>query len=152
MVSLSPQGICNGRGKCVCGLCECPNSGIELTSTCEPNFQVRVCVCVCVKLINCAGVQVFKACRLCALCDFRPSWVHVRQQEAVSSARPGRPERRKTRKTVTRAPSRSSWSMNLKNVRTSSELSHFYVNKVTGKCNKTILMVLLVCFSSRQGA
>lgn len=46
LVDLSSQGVCNGRGKCVCGLCECPESGIEMTSTCEPNFQVCVCVCV----------------------------------------------------------------------------------------------------------
>uniref|UniRef100_A0A3B5QEX9 Integrin beta n=1 Tax=Xiphophorus maculatus TaxID=8083 RepID=A0A3B5QEX9_XIPMA len=31
--------ICGGRGKCVCGSCQCPNSGIPLTATCEPNFE-----------------------------------------------------------------------------------------------------------------
>lgn len=59
------------------------------------------------------------------LCDSRLSWGHVRPPEAVSSARPGRPERRKTRKTVTPAPSRLSWLTSLKSVRTKIELGHF---------------------------
>ncbi|XP_028422979.1 integrin beta-4 [Perca flavescens] len=41
-------GICNGQGKCVCGRCECTkslNSAIEMTSSCEPNFQTQLSVC-----------------------------------------------------------------------------------------------------------
>ncbi|MEQ2175346.1 hypothetical protein GOODEAATRI_017123 [Goodea atripinnis] len=34
------QNICGGRGKCVCGSCKCPDSEIEMSSACEPNFQV----------------------------------------------------------------------------------------------------------------
>uniref|UniRef100_A0A671XAZ9 Integrin beta n=1 Tax=Sparus aurata TaxID=8175 RepID=A0A671XAZ9_SPAAU len=36
----SKGGVCNGRGACVCGRCICQSSGLELTSTCEPNFLV----------------------------------------------------------------------------------------------------------------
>lgn len=70
--------------------------------------------------------------------------MHARLQEVVSSARPGRPERRKTRKIVTRAPSQLSWLMNLKNVRTESKYSHFQATfeqkKLPGKNSRTILM------------
>ncbi|GAA6083504.1 integrin beta-4 isoform X1, partial [Tachysurus ichikawai] len=33
-------GLCNGHGVCKCGRCECEYSGLELGTTCEPNFQV----------------------------------------------------------------------------------------------------------------
>ncbi|XP_019939014.2 integrin beta-4 isoform X1 [Paralichthys olivaceus] len=41
----SKGGVCNGRGKCVCGLCECGKTAMEMTSTCEPNFQSQLGVC-----------------------------------------------------------------------------------------------------------
>lgn len=90
----------------------------------RPVSQISRCVyvCVCEVVLQTVGVsRSFLTCHS----GYRLSWVHVRQQEVASSARPGRLERRKTKKTVTRVPSRSSWWMNLKNVRTGYELNHF---------------------------
>ncbi|XP_053092108.1 integrin beta-4 isoform X2 [Pangasianodon hypophthalmus] len=38
-------GLCNGHGVCKCGRCECEYSGLELGSTCEPNFQAQLGMC-----------------------------------------------------------------------------------------------------------
>ncbi|KAG7236434.1 hypothetical protein INR49_000909 [Caranx melampygus] len=35
--------LCNGA--CVCGQCQCQESEIDMTSTCEPNFQAQLGVC-----------------------------------------------------------------------------------------------------------
>ncbi|XP_070707690.1 integrin beta-4 [Pempheris klunzingeri] len=50
----SNGGVCNGQSSCVCGRCECPTSSIEVTSTCEPNFESQLGVC-----------EGTKACVLC---------------------------------------------------------------------------------------
>ncbi|KAF3704704.1 Integrin beta-4 Precursor [Channa argus] len=54
----SRGGICNGRGKCVCGHCECLSAGIEMTSTCEPNFQAQLGVCEATR--SCVQCQAWK--------------------------------------------------------------------------------------------
>ncbi|KAM7382127.1 hypothetical protein PAMA_012816 [Pampus argenteus] len=54
----SKGGVCNGRGKCVCGRCECSNSGIEMTSACEPNFQAQLGVCEATR--SCVQCQAWK--------------------------------------------------------------------------------------------
>lgn len=41
----SKGGICNDRGKCKCGRCECEHSGLQLSPTCEANFQQQVGMC-----------------------------------------------------------------------------------------------------------
>ncbi|XP_062234922.1 integrin beta-4 isoform X2 [Platichthys flesus] len=38
-------GVCNGLGECKCGLCKCKETAVEMTSTCEPNFQAQLGVC-----------------------------------------------------------------------------------------------------------
>ncbi|XP_053536504.1 integrin beta-4 isoform X1 [Ictalurus punctatus] len=38
-------GLCNGHGMCKCGRCECEYSGLELGTTCEPNFQAQLGMC-----------------------------------------------------------------------------------------------------------
>ncbi|XP_061611666.1 integrin beta-4 isoform X2 [Phyllopteryx taeniolatus] len=70
----SNGGVCNGRGKCVCGLCECPSSGIETSSTCEPNFQAQLGVCEATR--SCAQCQAWKTGEKkdkeeCDKCPFR---------------------------------------------------------------------------------
>ncbi|XP_051926407.1 integrin beta-4 isoform X2 [Hippocampus zosterae] len=70
----SRGGVCNGRGKCVCGLCECPTTGLEMTSTCEPNFQAQLGVCEATR--SCAQCQAWKTGekkdkKECDKCPFR---------------------------------------------------------------------------------
>nr|XP_049615693.1 integrin beta-4 isoform X3 [Syngnathus scovelli] len=70
----SNGGVCNGRGKCVCGLCECQSSGLEMTSTCEPNFQAQLGVCEATR--TCAQCQAWKTGerkdkKECDKCPFR---------------------------------------------------------------------------------
>ncbi|XP_069012277.1 integrin beta-4 isoform X1 [Embiotoca jacksoni] len=54
----SKGGFCNGLGKCVCGRCECPNSGIEMTPTCEPNFERQLGACEATR--TCVQCQAWK--------------------------------------------------------------------------------------------
>uniref|UniRef100_A0A674NUV0 Integrin beta n=1 Tax=Takifugu rubripes TaxID=31033 RepID=A0A674NUV0_TAKRU len=54
----SKGGVCNDRGKCLCGRCACPSSGIEMTSTCEPNFQAQLGACEATR--SCVQCQAWK--------------------------------------------------------------------------------------------
>ncbi|KAM9717001.1 integrin beta-4 isoform 2-T2 [Menidia menidia] len=59
--------VCNGLGKCVCGRCQCQQSDIELTATCEPNFQYQFSVCEVTRA--CAQCQAWKTGEKKDACD-----------------------------------------------------------------------------------
>uniref|UniRef100_A0A671XFI0 Integrin beta n=1 Tax=Sparus aurata TaxID=8175 RepID=A0A671XFI0_SPAAU len=70
----SKGGVCNGRGACVCGRCICQSSGLELTSTCEPNFLAQLQVCEATR--SCVQCQTWKTGEKkedekCKLCPFQ---------------------------------------------------------------------------------
>ncbi|XP_061823187.1 integrin beta-4 isoform X2 [Nerophis lumbriciformis] len=70
----SKGGVCNGRGKCLCGSCQCITSGLEMTSTCEPNFQAQLGVCEATR--SCVQCQAWKTGEKkdkeeCDKCPFR---------------------------------------------------------------------------------
>ncbi|GAA6226006.1 integrin beta-4 [Lates japonicus] len=83
----SKGGVCNNRGKCVCGRCECLHSNIELTSTCEPNFQAQLGVCEGTR--HCAQCKAWKTGKLkaeedCAKCSFEVEMVdELEEREKV---------------------------------------------------------------------
>uniref|UniRef100_A0A3Q2YF04 Integrin beta n=1 Tax=Hippocampus comes TaxID=109280 RepID=A0A3Q2YF04_HIPCM len=83
----SKGGVCNGRGKCVCGLCECPTTGLEMTSTCEPNFQ-QAQLGVCEATRSCAQCQAWKTGekkdkKECDKCPFRIIMVDELKEDKV---------------------------------------------------------------------
>ncbi|XP_035001498.1 integrin beta-4 isoform X1 [Hippoglossus stenolepis] len=68
-------GICNGVAKCVCGRCQCNNTGVEMTSTCEPNFQAQLGVCEGTR--DCVQCQAWKTGKKedCKNCPFKITMV-----------------------------------------------------------------------------
>lgn len=88
------------------------------------HFCLRGCISVSILSSNTISSPVFATTAVlsdpcvCACVLSRPSWVCVKLRGVVSSVRPGRQERGKRRRSVISAPSKLSWWMNSKNVRT----------------------------------
>ncbi|XP_030610581.1 integrin beta-4 isoform X2 [Archocentrus centrarchus] len=82
--------ICGGRGKCVCGWCECQDSGIEMTSSCEPNFQAHFGACEATR--SCVQCQAWKTGEKkekerCDECPFTVIMVdELKKEEEVSES------------------------------------------------------------------
>lgn len=128
-----PQGICNGRGTCMCGRCECLGSKLQLSDTCEviaqvseiPVYFCRMCVHVCVRVFVSACVCLCLTCHnvfYLLLCvnlhvpiSLRHNWECVKARAAVPSVRPGKQETRRGR-SVRAAPSTSPWWMSCRRV------------------------------------
>ncbi|KAK3566208.1 hypothetical protein QTP86_029190 [Hemibagrus guttatus] len=66
-------GLCNGHGVCKCGRCECEYSGLELGTTCEPNFQAQLGMCESRR--SCVQCQAWKTGEMkgdkCKGCPFK---------------------------------------------------------------------------------
>ncbi|XP_059180647.1 integrin beta-4 [Centropristis striata] len=79
--------VCNGQGKCVCGRCECFNSDIQMTATCEPNFQAQLGRCEATR--SCVQCKAWKTGerkekKSCDACPFEITLVdELKEEEKV---------------------------------------------------------------------
>ncbi|KAG7506803.1 integrin beta-4 isoform X1 [Solea senegalensis] len=66
-------GICNDRGLCECGRCKCHNLDIDMSATCEPNFEAQLGTCEATR--ECVQCRAWKTGKKtedeCAKCPFK---------------------------------------------------------------------------------